>query len=956
MDGGRPAPVSFRRVWGVVLVLVVLTLAFRLVALDAIPPHLYYDEAGQGLDARDVLQGTLRGFFSRSMGKEPLYIYLTVPFVAVADTEPIAVRLPAALLGALTTLALFMAARGLWGREQEAGVVAGITAAALWAVNYWPQSVNRLGFRVNALPLLLVLSLMAWTAWVRRPERGRAFRFGVLAGGTLMTYLAARITPLLWGIWFFGAVSPAARRRMWPTVPWVVGGALIGAAPLLVHFLLNPADAVSRVTTFPVWSEARQASNVLRFFAESTWNVLGGFFGWAGDPIPRHNIPGRPPFFPVVSPFFLGGLTLALWEAVRGTPDARFRSRTVLVGWIVLLIPAILAAADNPHFLRLFGAVPFAFLLVGGFAARLWQQAGDRAWRQLLVLLWVALFLLEGARTGYAYFYRWARQMDLYTWFQEDVWTIGETIRRTPEAVGVVPLNPFYGDTYREYVLDYVFRDVPIWQMRVLEDRVEDWLQVRLGAWGGKRVMVTVWHEGEHVNADPKDVLGFYLRREGELEARQAFRGFELVTYRLGPRPEFQVRGRKVALNAAFQRGVTLVDARWGVAYPNPDREQPEVAAGTAIWAILTWQLTAPQPDLKVTLDLVDGEGRRIASDERYLLDENRWPTSRWQPGTLGRSYHLVIVPATQVPGPLYLESRVYEGDRLVPIPPRVPTPRGSVRWGRVTVTPAMRYPDPETLRLDVSLQQPVSPELVLLGVAVWPKQVAPGQLVTLRLYWRVRQQMESPWRGELWFGDQVKAAVVVPSDLPPGAVVHTDVSLVVPPDLGMGTYPVVLAGEDKLVSLGPLTVAGRPRSFTPPDEIPYPLNATFGPGIRLLGMTDVRQEGRTLRFTLIWQVPGAQPRSLKRFVHLLGENQRPLAQEDVIPCGGDCPSGAWLSGEVLLDNVVIPLPDDLPAGVYPLAVGWYDAVTLERLPAYDERGQEQPNGLLVLPQTVTWP
>ncbi len=929
------------------LALVLGTLVLRTVALDRVPPHLYYDEAGQGLDAREVFHGAVRGFFSRSMGKEPLYIYMSVPFVAAADTEPIAVRVAAAILGALTVAALFYLARALWSESPAQGAWIGLLAGAFWAVNYWPHSINRLGFRVNTLPLLLTLAMTAWVLWLRRPSRGRAWTFGLLAGGTLLTYLAARVTLVLWGGLLL-LLTPSQRRRLWPSVPWAVAAFLLGAGPMLVHFLFHPADAVSRVMTFPVWHDVRQTSSVLAFFGRSAWAVLGGFLGWAGDPIPRHNLPGRPPFAPVFAVLFVVGLVLALRDAVRGPEPARYRARALLLWWGVMLVPAILAAADNPHFLRLFGAVPPALVLAAWPLGLLGTRVAPRG-RTVLVALVVLWLGVEGARTGYTYFVTWAQQTDLYTWFQADIWTIGERVQATPGAIGIVPHNPFYGDTYREYVLDYVFRDAPILQMRVLEDRVEDWLAQNLREAGGRRVMVTVWHAGEHVNADPKDILGFYLTREGRLERRETFRGFELVTYRLAPRPQFRVRGRPVPIGQAFQQGVRLLEARWGVAYPNPQRDRAALRAGTAVWAILTWQLERPLPDLKVTLDVVDGQGHRVATDERYLLDADRWPTSRWQPGTIARSYHLVTIPPTQAPGVVFLASRVYEAESLRPLLPQPATGRGSVRWAAARVLPAIQYPRPEAVALERRLDRPVAPDLTLLGVAVWPRQVAPGQTVTLRLYWYAPVGRTRPFTATVRLAEGAPLAWVrVPAPLPAGALIHTDVDVTVPPETSSGRHPLVLQTPAGSLRLGPWEVSGRARRFTAPP-IRYPATATFGPGIRFLGVADIRREGETLRLQLVWQVSAADPRALKRFVHLLGPDRRPLTQEDAVPCRGACPASSWLPGEILVDEARLPLPEGLARGPVRLGIGWYRADTLQRLPAWDADGNPLPDNLLVI-------
>ena len=172
--------------------LVGATLLVRTWSLNSLPPGLWWDEASQGLDARDLLHGQFRVFFTRAEGKEPLYIYLTAPFVAVWNGQPFAVRLAGAVLGALMVLALYLAGRALWRKQPSVGLWAGLIAAGLWAVNYWPQSINRVGFQVNAFPIVITLAVVTWLNWVYRPTRSRALAFGLLAGLALATYLAAR--------------------------------------------------------------------------------------------------------------------------------------------------------------------------------------------------------------------------------------------------------------------------------------------------------------------------------------------------------------------------------------------------------------------------------------------------------------------------------------------------------------------------------------------------------------------------------------------------------------------------------------------------------------------------------------------------------------------------------------------------------------------------------------------
>src|SRR3972149_5810749 len=94
--------------WKLLLILLIGIL-LRLWKLDIIPPHLTPDEAAIGYNAYSILKtgrdeyGQLLPVIFKSFGdfKPGLYIYLTVPFVAVLGLNEWSVRLPSALSGVL---------------------------------------------------------------------------------------------------------------------------------------------------------------------------------------------------------------------------------------------------------------------------------------------------------------------------------------------------------------------------------------------------------------------------------------------------------------------------------------------------------------------------------------------------------------------------------------------------------------------------------------------------------------------------------------------------------------------------------------------------------------------------------------------------------------------------------------------------------------------------------------
>jgi hypothetical protein len=82
----------------------------------------------------------------------------------------------------------------------------------------------------------------------------------------------------------------------------------------------------------------------------------------------------------------------------------------------------------------------------------------------------------------------------------------------------------------------------------------------------------------------------------------------------------------------------------------------------------------------------------------------------------------------------------------------------------------------------------------------------------------------------------------------------------------------------------------------------------------------------------LIWRPHVPLPQDYKVFVHLVDENERPLAQWDGFPCHNLGRTSQWTAGASIADHVVMAIPGDLPPGSYRLLVGLYDGTSGERL------------------------
>jgi hypothetical protein len=124
---------------------------------------------------------------------------------------------------------------------------------------------------------------------------------------------------------------------------------------------------------------------------------------------------------------------------------------------------------------------------------------------------------------------------------------------------------------------------------------------------------------------------------------------------------------------------------------------------------------------------------------------------------------------------------------------------------------------------------------------------------------------------------------------------------------------------------------------------------ATFGEGIELLGYKiDV---GSHLQLIFYWESQATVAESYDVFVHLLDESGEIVAQSDRKPVDGLVATDIWRPGDIIRDPLSIPLPTDLPAGLYELLMGVYSRENGERLPVHGSDSTD--NSLLLEPVVI---
>jgi 4-amino-4-deoxy-L-arabinose transferase-like glycosyltransferase len=449
MSTTTPNRLQLRQKLVAVLAITALGAFFRLYRIEVLPPGDGHDPAAYGVDALQILQGERPIFFPSNYGREALFSYLVVPFVAAWGPVALAVHVASAVVGILTIPAVYLLAEELFAEEREPlRSFGGLAAASMMATSYWHLNWSRYGVRAILLPLFAALVFAFLWRGLRTGCRWAFIACGIALGLSLYTYQAARLLPVLVVLVFlYRAIERRSlSRRDVASLITVVVVSLIAFAPLGHYFITHPGSFSERVSEASVIDESQNLATNL----EVLWNRLEKtllMFSFQGDREPFSTIPGRPVLNPVFSLLFYAGIVLSLWRLKR--PTHRF-----VVSWLVLMLLPAVFGGQAPAAKRAIGTLPAVASLIGIGALESWSLLREQktSWpvNRTRVINSVCVGLLVGgfAYSSYVtyrdYFVTWASNRNLPAHFQVGISAIGDYIRTLPstERIYVSPDLP----------------------------------------------------------------------------------------------------------------------------------------------------------------------------------------------------------------------------------------------------------------------------------------------------------------------------------------------------------------------------------------------------------------------------------------------------------------------------------------------------------------------------------
>lgn len=410
------------------------------------------------------------------------------------------------------------------------------------------------------------------------------------------------------------------------------------------------------------------------------------------------------------------------------------------------------------------------------------------------------------------------------------------------------------------------------------------------------------------------------------------------------------------------------------------------VTGSSGVQFRLRWRATAaPEANYMPFAHLVDQAGhlRTAGRGDELLVDERFWPTLFWLPGEGVELGYGLGIPSGLPPGRYWIVIGLTDvgTGRWIPV-----LDEGGAMTGTtapvlpVDVFPDERMPGPEALKLPNAVDAAWDDRVRLLSYD-HRRESSVGKTIYVELGWIALATMDEDYLVRLTLNSedgevahvQTYALSTYPtSSWRAGELIHEIYDLKVPAELGAGSYtlaaqvlvPSVSGNSEEGESvplgdpaaLGSLAVAVEERLFELPQRPQFPLELRLGSSIALLGY-DLPQPaieaGGEVSLILYWRCEVPIEESYAVFAHLLDAGEQVRGQRDRVPLNGRAPTSGWVPGQIVVDELTIPVAASVEPGTLRIEVGMYDPRDMARLPIFDGNDDRLPGDRVLLSPEV---
>lgn len=288
-----------------IFLILLISAALRFWDLAGMPPHLRNDEAALGYNAYTILNSARDEHSQRlplifqSFGdwKMGLYIYLTVPFVAVLGLNELAVRLPSAISGIMAVLLIYKIV-GLLFNQRLA-----LISSLVFAISPVLIVFSRGAWEVN---LSLTLTLAGIFFFLKALSKEKFLLLsGLFFGLTLLASHTAKLSSPIILIVLFIAYFKQAKKISFKTISLSAIIFLLFAIPMGLSFVQGQ---VSRITSLSIFSYNLSHKDIWQSVATRWFNLYSpSTLFLKGDVSPQHTAPSTGPLLLVDLIFLILG-------------------------------------------------------------------------------------------------------------------------------------------------------------------------------------------------------------------------------------------------------------------------------------------------------------------------------------------------------------------------------------------------------------------------------------------------------------------------------------------------------------------------------------------------------------------------------------------------------------------------------------------------------------------------
>ncbi len=369
-------------VWIILIGIIILATVLRLWQLGNVPPSPDWDEVALGYDAYSIIH-TGRDEFGKFLPvvlrsfddyKPALYAYLAIPSILVFGLSVFAVRLPSALFGIISVVAVFFLIRELFEEYKYKDYLA-LISSFLLAISPWSIQFSRVGFESNVGDALNLLMVLFFVKGLKKPWL--LFLSAFFAGMSIYVYQSEKVfTPLL----ALAIIIIFWKKLFAINKKYILSAVILGiiiVAPMAIYILGN-RTALLRVTGTSVFSSQTELlkTNIKKLEQDKLNNdvlgqvmdnrrivyaktVVSGYIShfdpnWlfiTGD-IPRHHAPNMGLIYLFELPFILIGIYILIFG------DFNKKTKLLILGWFLIApIPASITTGV-PHAVRTLNFIP----------------------------------------------------------------------------------------------------------------------------------------------------------------------------------------------------------------------------------------------------------------------------------------------------------------------------------------------------------------------------------------------------------------------------------------------------------------------------------------------------------------------------------------------------------------------------------------------------------------------